>query len=289
VSFVFWLVPSLPAAGDNERGVLLRNHVTQGMAMVAGVVLAALDWKASGARGAWRASLAAMIALMLANIALICVGRSAHVALLVASAALALLLSTPGRRWRALLVVPVAALVVLVSSPMVRERFAGGWNELGTVNTSATETSMGLRVVIWKTTLGIIRDHPLFGVGAGSFAPSYAARIHAEATGWQAAEAKDTHNQYLHVQVEAGALGSVAFIAMAWMLSRRRGASPWREGGVALLLAWLATSLFNSHFENFAEAHLIGVLLGLLLAPAAYADGIPGSASSRRAADSTSP
>jgi membrane associated rhomboid family serine protease len=35
---------------------------------------------------------------------------------------------------------------------------------------------------------------------------------------------------------------------------------------LSLFLAWLATSLFNSHFQTFAEAHLIGLVLGVLLA-----------------------
>jgi O-antigen ligase len=274
-SFAFRLVPSLPVLPDREPGVLLRDHVMQGMVMVAGVVLTVAEWKAVGARGAYRGLLALRIALMLANLAIVCVGRSGHVALLAACAALAFLLAPAGRRWRATILVGAAALVVLVSSPMVRERFQFGWSEMTTVEAGAGppagESSMGLRRAIWRRTFSIIRDHPLLGVGVGGFAPAYAARIPPDATGSEAARAKDTHNQYLHVQVEAGLPGTLAFLAMIALMVRQRGSAPWREAGVALLAAWLATSLFNSHFENFDEAHFLGVLLGALLAPAAQA------------------
>ncbi len=287
VSFVCWTWPQLLVLPDHEPGVLLRNHVTQGMAMVTGIVLLVGLAVGRATALAPRGMLAVGAALLLANIALVCLGRSSHVALVVASTALALLLAPPAWRLRAALGCALASVAVLAASPMVRDRFHVAADELRTADDepvpTSSESSMGLRLAIWRRTAGIIADHPLLGVGAGGFATEYAARIPPEASGSQAARARDTHNQYLRVQVEAGLPGSVAFLLMIGLLLRQAGAAPWRAAGVSLLCAWLATSLFNSHFENFDVAHLIGVLLGVLLAPAAV-QASDGSAALARAA-----
>ena len=267
LSFVHWFDPAL--LEREEPGVLLRNHVTQGMAMVAGCVLVFLEAQDGSLRGARGAVLAGTGFLFLANIALVCQGRSGHLAVLAVVVTGALYFAP--RRGRYLLAVglALAAVALLAASPMVRERFARVLTEFQTVQSSPSETSTGLRVMIWRTSSELIAERPLLGWGAGGFAGAYAARIHREASGWQAAEAHDTHNEYLKVQVEAGLPGTLAFLAMIVLLWRHRAPSPYREGGLCLLAAWLVSSAFNSHFETFGEAHLLGLLLGVLLAPGA--------------------
>ncbi len=53
-----------------------------------------------------------------------------------------------------------------------------------------------------------------------------------------------------------------------WLLAaiRQPVTGPFRVAGLALLLAWCATSLFSSHFETFNEGHMIVMFLGALLA-----------------------
>jgi O-antigen ligase len=204
--------------------------------------------------------------LFVANIALVATGRSAHLALLVAGGVAAFSLMPGRRRWLVLVLVPLAGGALLASSSMVRERFATAYGEFGTVQTSPVETSMGLRSVIWETTRELIARRPLLGYGVGGFAPAYAELVHQHYTGWQAAEAKDTHNQYLHVMVEAGIPGVLAFLAFVAGVLRQPAPAPFRGAGIALLAAWLATSLFNSHFQTFAEAHLLDLVLGMCLA-----------------------
>jgi O-antigen ligase len=166
---------------------------------------------------------------------------------------------------------------------MVRDRFTQAYGELGTVQTAPAETSMGLRLIIWPTTLDLIAQRPLLGYGVGGFAPAYARLIHQRYSDWRAAEAKDTHNQYLHVIVEAGVPGALAFLFFIAGVLRQRAAAPYRGVGLALFAAWLTTSLLNSHFQTFAEAHLIGLVLGVLLA-APSADQAPASTAATAAA-----
>jgi len=142
-------------------------------------------------------------------------------------------------------------------------------------------------VVIWSTTRELIARRPLLGYGVGGFAPAYAQLVHQNYTGWQAAEAKDTHNQYLHVMVEAGIPGVLAFLFFLAGVVRQWAPSPYRATALALFGAWLLTSLANSHFQTFAEAHLIGLVLGMLLAGSQAAGAGDASASADPTAAST--
>jgi O-antigen ligase len=254
----------------DEPGILLRNHVTQGMAFVAGAALAAmLAWGRPASRGR-RAWLIAAIVLFAANLATITSGRSAHIALVVAMVAVAFSLVPARLRWGALLGAAVLGVGVLAAAPMVRHRFEAVYSEVGTVETSAVATSSGIRIVIWETTRELIARRPWLGYGMGGFVPAYDRLIHehvVDSGNWRdASRAKDTHNEYLHILVEAGVPGMLAFLLYCAGVMRQRAAQPYRATGIALFLAWLATSLFNSHFQTFAEAHLLGLVLGALLA-----------------------
>jgi O-antigen ligase len=180
--------------------------------------------------------------------------------------------------------IPVLGAGLLAASPMVRQRFEAVYAETGTVDSSPVATSSGIRIVIWSTTRELIERRPWFGYGMGGFVPAYDKLIHehvVDSNNWRdASRAKDTHNQYLHVLVEAGVLGLAAFVFFGVCVLREPAPAPYRGFGLALFLAWLATSLFNSHFQTFAEAHLIGLVLGALLA----ADAVPYTAGGAEAA-----
>jgi len=68
--------------------------------------------------------------------------------------------------WAALgvIVVGAAAAIPLLNSPRIQAIFSGGG-----------ETSF-FRVALWKSTLQMIRDHPLFGVGPDNFLYAYRGR-----------------------------------------------------------------------------------------------------------------
>jgi O-antigen ligase len=265
VSFVLFLAPAWVLL--DERGIILRNHVTQGMAWLAGLALCACLWRAAAGRERWLVGAAAL--LILANLALVATGRSPHVALLVMAAWIAPALVPQRPRMAAVVALALTA-ALLGSSGMVRQGFGKVAGEMDTVMSSPVETSTGLRLIIWGTTRDILLAHPVLGVGVGGFAPAYARLIHERYSGWQASEAKDTHNQYLRVAVEAGIPGVLAFVILVFTLLRTAPAGLHGQVGTGLLLAWLVTSLFNSHLQTFGEAHLLGVVLGVLR-------GVPGS------------
>jgi O-antigen ligase len=142
-----------------------------------------------------------------------------------------------------------------------------GINEVQEADKSTGFTSLGIRVMFYRTTLELIREQPVFGYGSGSFAREYAAAIAGKGyTGWRAIPTADPHNQYLFVAVQLGVVGLLAFLAVIVTGFRAARASPygWIAGGA--LAIWCVTSLFSSHFRTFPEGHLIGFFLGALLA-----------------------
>lgn len=254
----------------DEPGILLRNHTTQGMALVVGTALAALlRWGRPCTPQAKRWLVAAIV-LFVGNLALVTTGRSGHVALLVMAAVAAFSLLRGRRRWLALLLIPLLGVTLLASSSMVRARFEKAVAEIDTVATADVGTAIGIRIVIWRTVRGMIAERPWFGFGVGGFRPAYAQRIEltrdASANWHDAQRATDPHSEYLRLLLDAGVLGLAAFCAFVAGALRQQAPPPYRGFGLALLAAWLVTSTLNSHFQSFCEAHLIGLVLGVLLA-----------------------
>ncbi|HXY05554.1 MAG TPA: O-antigen ligase family protein [Burkholderiaceae bacterium] len=263
-SFLVLLLPN-PVFID-QPGVILRNHTTQGMALVVGVVLAAMLAWGRPVAPPRRLALFAAIALFVANLALVTTGRSSHLALLVAGALSAFSLVKGRWRWWSAIGVFAVATAILASSSMVRDRFATAFEEIGTASTVTTETPIGSRIVIWKTSRDLIARRPWFGYGMGSFASAYSQQIQEEPDVAWRAEVKDPQNQYLRLLVDAGIPGALAFVAFVVGVLRQPAPGPYRGAALALFAAWLATSVFNSHFQTFAEAHLLALVLGVLLA-----------------------
>ena len=263
-SFVALLLPD-PVFID-QPGVILRNHTTQGMAFVVGSVLAAMLAWGRPVSPQLRLFLFGALALFVANLVLVTTGRSAHVAILVAGAFCAISLAKTRWRWWVAAGVLLFGLAILASSTMVRDRFAKGFEEIGTANTVTTETAIGSRVVIWNITRDLIARHPLLGYGMGGFAPAYSQEIQRRHDSAWRAQVEDPQNEYLRVLVDAGIPGLLAFVVFLLAVLRQNAQAPYRGAARALLFAWLSTSVFNSHFQTFAEAHLLALVLGVLLA-----------------------
>jgi O-antigen ligase len=266
LSYASWF-GFIPSRDGIFPGVVLRNPVTQALTFTVAVYLgAALLVAVKSLSRAQRVLVAAAALLSLTNLVAVATGRSGIVALLVALAATALMALHGWKRVAALIAIPLAAAAVVAASPVVQKRFMQGFDEVLGYSQQKDVTSMGIRVVIWRTAAEMIRERPLLGYGLGGFEPAYAQRAKANGGGWQSTPTSDPHNQYLFIQAEAGVLGMLAF---AWFLisaARQPAKGPWRACALALLAAWCVTSLFSSHFRTFNEGHMIALLLGALLA-----------------------
>ncbi len=265
-SFLEFDFGSAQATSDVAHGIILRNHVTQGLALTSGALLA-LALVAHARRGSWQQwAWGAAALVMVANVIFVAYARSAYLALAVTS-----IVATIGITRRRARIAAIGTLILLMCgaiwlSPLISQRIELALQEIRETHSSPVITPMGIRPVMWETTASIVRDSPLIGHGLGSFPEHYRSVVTQRYTGWKATLTADPHNQYLLILAETGLLGLAAF---AWFLlcaPRQQVRGVFGVVGVALLLAWSLTSFFSSHFHTFNEGHLIAILLGVCLA-----------------------
>ncbi|HTP08047.1 MAG TPA: O-antigen ligase family protein, partial [Anaerolineae bacterium] len=104
--------------------------------------------------------------------------------------------------WASLGVIVVGAISVipLLNSPRVQAIFSGG-----------SEDTAVFRVALWKSTIQMIRDHLLFGVGPDNFLYAYRGRyLLPEA--WQESSLSHPHNVVLDFAARLGLIGLGVFI-----------------------------------------------------------------------------
>ena len=265
-SFVLWAM-EISLFPYSEPGILLRNHSFQGCvfavtAFAAGVL--AIEQRQG------RMLLCAVALLLVANIAVVAIGRSGYLVLLICALSLGgsahfLPLRSLGHRLGFGMLLLAALLTVLALVPTSRQRILQAVNETRQYAQAKEETSMGIRVIFWQNSLELIRARPLAGFGTAGFGPAYTALVQGR-TGLAGTPAGDPHNQYMKIAAEHGLLGLALFLALLLAALRQPVAQPWRLLGTGVLLAWCATSLANSHFSTFSEGTFIYLWLGVLLA-----------------------
>lgn len=140
---------------------------------------------------------------------------------------------------------------VLLLDATIAERLASSFE--------ARDTSSSMRVALWESTIAMILEHPLLGVGWGAYwqvYPLYDFFIQNDAV-----KIVHAHNMYLNIAAETGVFGLLAFLSclfghvhLAFTDASRR-ASPFLSGlalGAGLALAVLAVGgltdyvLFNT-------------------------------------------
>lgn len=245
---------------------LFRSYATQSMVFAISAFLAL--WLAAHQSGlVRRLALYVLAAGFLVNIATLTDGRSGYLVVMV----LVVWVFAMLRGFKGLAIGGVAALVLgaaaFTFSSSVHNRVMLGVTEIGNFASAPQETSLGRRMVMYQTTLGIIRENPVFGVGTGGFKQAFSAIAAEKYTGWRAQPAEDPHNQYLFILAENGVIGLVAFLAVLAMLLKYalKGGSIYGKMAAGCLLAWCATSLFSGHFRTFPEGHLIAFIVGILM------------------------
>jgi O-antigen ligase len=123
------------------------------------------------------------------------------------------------------------------------------------------DASTGTRLELYSTSLSIVREHPLAGVGTGGYPKAYAEHTRGR-------ESRNPHGEYLLIAVQTGLLG---LAALAWLLATQWRCSarlPRREAELAraLVLMMVIGCLFNSmlldHTEGLLYAWLTAVIYG---------------------------
>ena len=144
-----------------------------------------------------------------------------------------------------------------------------------TASISAEDGSLGIRLVMWKATIGMIKAEPIKGVGAGAWEamlPLY------QLEGSQLETDYYVHNEILQLLAEYGAVGWVFLFALfsylvmaAWRTLRNRTPeglteAPIRAVALASLLAFLVVSNIGFPWRLASTGCIFALALALLAA-----------------------
>jgi O-antigen ligase len=201
------------------------------------------------ARPRWRWT-AGAIALLMATALLLTYSRGSWLGVVAGLAVVLLLLD------RRVFLVAIATAVValgiatymprdlLVTEPGGGPHKAPQFNAWDTTEerVSAVGEGRDLRTLFVINAVPILRDHPLFGVGPGRYggavAYDFGTPIYAEyGTGKLLTQQRTVDNFWLHILVEAGVLGAIAFIGMIVLLGYRLVRLALRSRGLRYVLA----------------------------------------------------
>jgi O-antigen ligase len=236
---------------------VFKFHITQSllMAMFAFICASLARIETDGRRRWMYISLAILAA---ANVLLMVKGRTGYVVLL----ALFVYATIAWYRWKGLvcgmIFLGLASAAVWSLSDTLRERGQLAVSEFhGWVpGEGAKETSsIGMRLDFYDTTLKIIREHPVLGVGTGGFERAYMEKIQ----GTNLLRASNPHNEYLMIGAQLGIVGVIAFLALLlvlWRLSGRLKTGFERDLARALVITYVLGNLVNSLLLDHTEGML---------------------------------
>ena len=245
--------------------VMLRNHVTQGMAFFV-VAFASACMVAYHKRISLKCKKMLMICFLIvvSNGVLISTGRSGYLLGIVFVGCFGLYAG--GKK--SLVVTPLLLAMtagILYLSPVPHSGIAKGWNNMMNAEHASENTSLGLRVVFWKNTLPVIQTAPVIGHGLRGFKAEYAKQV-VGVEGWRGIVTDDPHSQYLFMLAEQGALGLIALLAFIASCFFQKTESVYRLLGLSILVGWMATSLFSGHFSSSVEGRFVVLWCAAMLA-----------------------
>jgi O-antigen ligase len=254
-----------PITGHRDNPTVFKNYLTHNVFMAYGVLLfVVLAWRAQSVRARWLWAVAAGLASF--NVLFMVHGRTGYLIL----AALVMVTLFARLRWRGLALAAVLVGLVFAGGFMLSQTFNQRVRLLVTETqrwdpSKATSTSVGTRLQFYRTTLEIIRRHPLIGVGTGGFPKVYAGTV----VGTELNLARNPHNQYLLTTAELGIIGLAVLLFFFYCHARAGSRLPDAEDRLlarGLLVLMLIGSLFNSLLLDHAEGVFFTWLTGLLLA-----------------------
>jgi tetratricopeptide (TPR) repeat protein len=248
----------------------LAGFLAAWLIMLLGIGLSIVEahWrgKSNSAEGAsksglsWLAQLAALLmcALLIGGCFLLTKSRSGYVALALGAVLLPACVTNVRRvlGWRTAL---VAGLVVAV---LVGIGVATGGLDAAVL--TEAKKSLGYRLEYWQSTLAMIRNHPLLGVGPGCFQDYYTQYKLPEAS----EEIRDPHNFLLEIWATSGTLAMIAMCAalggLMWRACRPQQGEPEAPSSIDNVPLRGAQFMLGGAAVGVALAFLVGALVSMV-------------------------
>ena len=257
-----------------ESPVVFKLRLTHNILIAfAAFLYAWLAWSAATAPGKIFWGVLALLAV--ANVTLMVDGATGYAVLTV----LALLSGWQRARWRGVLVVVVCAAAAFAALATVpgpfHERVQNILSEVrGARPDRPATTSAGYRLEFYRNTLTLIRNHPFFGSGTGSFSAAYADLVR----GSSQVATDNPHNEFLLIAAQTGLVGLAALLWLLWQQWRLAPQlpTPLERGLAQGLVAMMVTvCLLNSALLDHTEGLLYAWLTALLYAGLKSGSGSP--------------
>jgi len=257
---------------DRPAAHLLENHSTQGILFV-GACIAGLGL-AQYHSSSWRLWLLVILLNVgfISNIIWVSTGRSAYLSLLTMAAVFAFMSVSRHRIQMAALTIVFASSFLYFSDNSRGRIYQAVDEAVNAFDDDRPYTSLGVRVVMWRTSLEMIKHAPLLGSGSGSFQHDYG-QISQELNGWRRLVSSDPHQQYLNIAAEQGLFGLIIF-CMIPILFFRSHIQP--NNRIFVVIGWciltstIMTSMANGHFNTFVEGRFVWISISILFAGTAF-------------------
>jgi len=121
------------------------------------------------------------------------------------------------KKWLILLFVTIVVITIIYSTENILNKSRMTTIQKATSIYEDNFSAINPRLIIWKTTINMIKEKPLFGLGIGSFKmnyPYYQAKIFENNNNFLKywAHPLDAHNEYLQIGAELGLIGLFVFL-----------------------------------------------------------------------------
>jgi O-antigen ligase len=256
---------------------VVRNPSTQSMFFAAGLITALILLRDGALAKLKRLFIGSFFIVFFAFI-LGTGGRSGYIAALVMLIAY-IIMSVTTKQSRRIIgtgaLVIISVILGLAFSPYANKRINMALSEISAPVLSNPLTSEGLRKLFWSRTFEMIPDHAFMGSGTGSFELAYLQHIENNYKGSKEILTRDPHNQFLKILIEQGILGLGLFSVLLLSLAKNRNLSVYSQLGFLILIGWLASSLFNSHFTTFSEGRFVWTWVGVFLVDSKLISNVP--------------
>lgn len=158
---------------------------------------------------------------------------------------------------------------------IVKQRFAVAGSDIQQYTRgSNVDTSLGIRLQLWRGSWIMFRDHPLAGVGSTGFIPALKELAARKTISPMAATFTHSHNDILFMMAKYGCLGLIAILALYLVpatLFGRYLSHPDKEihacafMGVAYIVGLMVYGLSDVAFSGWEVAPFYGITITFLL------------------------
>ena len=264
------LVPqrAVVAWAHNMRNTVFKEYTQQGLSvLILGCMAMACALTERSNRRRW--PLLAIATLATANVALVLGSRTAHIALIPLVSFWAWRFSARyASRVRALLA--ALSVLVLISlaflSPVMKDRVVHSLpDEASRYVEGNAPTATGIRMHLWRRTLEIIGDAPVFGHGFDQWRPAYRSTMQAHGDS-EAFVAGHPHQEFLLILAEQGVVGLMVYLALLAALVRHvwKLAQPWRDLYGCVIAIYLVAGMANCLWGDFTHRHTFVLLIACI-------------------------